>query len=282
MSLLQLPEIRADMSLAHLNFDLRPDAIQQWEPELQAAASDPATSISIYGPIGPSMDGSGVTDRSIAAALRSIGARDLTVNVNSPGGNYFQGVAIYNLLRQHQGKVTINVLGMAASAASLLTMAGDDILMGEGARLMIHNAWGAVIGNRHDLAKAITQMEPLDADMANAYAMRSGLPLERVTSLMDAETTFSASQAIGQGLATGHLQANRVQRGASGGGQRKAMAMVETALASAGLSRSERRETLRSLFSGTPSAAEPAMPCAGDDIAALLRTTLHTIRGTNA
>lgn len=279
MSLLQLPEIRADMSLAHLQFELRPDAVDQWEPDVQARVSDPSTSISIYGPIGPTFDGSGVTDRTVAAALRSIGAKDVTVNVNSPGGNYFHGLAIYNLLRQHEGKVTINVLGLAASAASLIAMSGDDILMGEGARVMIHNAWGAVVGNRHDLAKAITQMAPLDADMAAAYAARSGLPIERVTSLMDAETSFAAGDAIAQGFATGHLQTSRIIKNTKGSPNRKAMAMVETALASAGMSRSERRETLKTLFSGMPSAAEPAMPSAGDDVAALLRTTLNAIQG---
>lgn len=282
MSLLQLPEIRADMSLAEMNFDIRPDAIEHWEPELQAAAGDPSTSISIYGPIGATMDGSGVTARGIAAALRSIGAKDVTVNVNSPGGNYFEGVAIYNLLRQHEGKVTFNVLGMAASAASLAVMAGDEILMGDGARLMIHNAWGVAVGNRHDMAAAAAQMAPLDADMAKAYASRSGLPAERIASLMDAETWLSADDAIGQGFATGHLPASKVSHDRNTGGNRKALAMVEGAMARSGYSRSSRREAFKSLFSGTPSAAEDAMPSAGADLAASLRTTLNTLKGTNA
>ncbi|MDF4005312.1 Clp protease ClpP [Luteibacter sp. PPL552] len=283
MSLLQLPEIRADMSLAEMNFDLRPDAIESWEPELQAAASDPATSISIYGPIGATMDGTGVTARTIAAALRNIGAKDVTVNVNSPGGNYFEGVAIYNLLRQHQGEVTFNVLGMAASAASLAVMAGDKILMGSGARLMIHNAWGVAVGNRHDMLAAAAQMAPLDADMAKAYASRSGIAPERIATLMDAETWISADDAIAQGFATGHLPDGKVSHDRPTGGNRKALAMVESAMARAGYSRSTRRDAFRSLFSGTPSAADtPATPSAGADIAALLQTTLNTLRGSNA
>jgi ATP-dependent Clp protease, protease subunit len=283
MSLLQLPEIRADMSLAEMNFDLRPDAIESWEPELQAAASDPATSISIYGPIGATMDGTGVTARTIAAALRNIGAKAVTVNVNSPGGNYFEGVAIYNLLRQHQGEVTFNVLGMAASAASLAVMAGDRILMGQGARIMIHNSWGVAVGNRHDMLSAAAQMAPLDADMAKAYATRSGMPTERIATLMDAETWLSADDAIAQGFATGHLPDGKVAHDRPTGGNRKALAMVESAMARAGYSRSMRRDAFKSLFSGTPGAAEPpATPSAGADIAALLQTTLNTLRGTNA
>jgi ATP-dependent protease ClpP protease subunit len=283
MSLLQLPEVLADARLAHMNFDVRPDALESWEPELQAAAGDPATSISIYGAIGPSLDGSGVTDRSIAAALRSIGAKDLTVNVNSPGGNYFQGVAIYNLLRQHQGKVTINVLGMAASAASLVAMAGDEINMGEGARMMIHNAWGVAIGNRHDMAAASEQLAPLDADMAKAYAGRSGISQDNVASLMDAETWMSADDAVAKGFATGHLSATSISKDRKQTGNRKAMAMVEAALSQVGMSRAARRDTLKALFSGTPSAAEDATPSAGDEeVAALLQTTIKTLRGESS
>jgi len=284
MSLLQLPEVQADARLAHMNFDIRPDALETWEPELQAAAADLATSISIYGPIGPSLDGTGVTDRSIAAALRSIGAKDVTVNINSPGGNYFQGVAIYNLLRQHQGKVTINVLGMAASAASLVAMSGDEIMMGEGARMMIHNAWGVAIGNRHDMAAAAEQLAPLDADMAKAYAERSGIPAERIATLMDAETWMGVDDAVAQGFATGRLAASSVSKDRKPATNRKAMAMVEAALSQTGMSRAARRDTLKALFSGMPSAAEePATPSAGDDnIAALLQTTLLTLRGETA
>src|SRR4051794_28855383 len=105
MSLRKLPEIRADAALAGMQFDIREDAIEAWQPEMQAAASDPATSISIYGRIGQSFDGTGVTSRIIAAALRSIGPRAVTVNINSPGGDYFEGLGIYNLLRQHAGEV---------------------------------------------------------------------------------------------------------------------------------------------------------------------------------
>lgn len=279
MSLLKLPDIRADMSLTEVNFDLRPDALESWEPGLQAAAADPATSISIYGPIGPTLDGTGVTDRAVAAALRSIGPKAVTVNINSPGGNYFQGVAIYNLLRQHQGRVTVNVLGMAASAASLIAMAGDDILMGDGARLMIHNAWGVAMGNRHDMAAAAQQLEPLDADMAKAYAGRSGQAPERVAAMMDNETWLTAADAIAQGFASGRLDDTNVTKDGKGAGTRKAMAMVEAALAQAGQSRSARRDTLKALFHGMPSAADPATPSAGDDVAALLQTTLKAIQG---
>ncbi|NCP40670.1 MAG: Clp protease ClpP, partial [Rhodoferax sp.] len=140
MSLLKLPKIKGER-IGSVQFDARPDALKRWEPGIQAAI-DGEASIGIYEQIGESWDGSGMTAKRMSAILRGIGAsRDITVNLNSPGGDFFEGVAIYNLLRQHQAKVTVNVMGLAASAASIIAMAGDDINMGEGSFLMIHNAW---------------------------------------------------------------------------------------------------------------------------------------------
>lgn len=90
-----------------------------------------------------------------------MGGENVTVNINSPGGDMFEGLAIYNLLREYSGKVTVKVLGIAASAASIIAMAGDEIQIGRGAFLMIHNCWIVMIGNRHDLAKAAIDIEPL-------------------------------------------------------------------------------------------------------------------------
>ncbi len=137
MSLRKLPEIKAERRLGPAQFDMRPDALERWEPEVRAAESGD-NAISIYDPIGENWEGTGVTAKRISAALRSIGQKDVVVNVNSPGGDFFEGVAIYNLLREHQAKVTVNVMGLAASAASVIAMAGDEVLMGDGSFLMIH------------------------------------------------------------------------------------------------------------------------------------------------
>ena len=127
MSLLKLPEIHADARLKTVAFDMRTDAVERWTPGVRAATSDDS-SISVYDTIGESWDGSGVTAKRIAAALRSIGENPVTVNVNSPGGDFFEGVAIYNLLREHKAKVDIRVMGLAASAASLIAMSGDTMI----------------------------------------------------------------------------------------------------------------------------------------------------------
>ncbi|WP_321943030.1 head maturation protease, ClpP-related [Paraburkholderia tropica] len=280
MSLLKLPEIRADHRLNTAQYDLRPDALERWEPGTRAAATDDAASISIYDSIGDNWEGTGVTSKRISAALRTIGARDLTVNVNSPGGDFFEGVAIYNLLREHKAKVTINVMGLAASAASVIAMAGDEILMGEGSFLMIHNAWTVAIGNRHDLAQAAQTLEPFDTAMASLYAKRAGISQADAVALMDKETWIGAEQAVADGFATGLLDSAQVAKDTNASGGRKALALIEASMARAGYSRGARRDALKALFDGTPgAAAENAKPGAGDDVAASLQNLINALQG---
>jgi len=280
MSLLKLPEIRADHRLNTAQYDVRPDALERWEPGVRAAAGDDAASISIYDSIGDNWEGTGITAKRISAALRNIGARDLTVNVNSPGGDFFEGVAIYNLLREHKAKVTVNVMGLAASAASVIAMAGDEILMGDGAFLMIHNAWTVAIGNRHDIAQAAEVLAPFDAAMAKVYSQRAGISEAEAAALMDKETWIGAEQAVTDGFATGLLDSAQVAKDTSASGSRKALALIEASMARAGYSRGARRDALKALFDGTPgAAAENAMPGAGDDVAASLQNLINALQG---
>lgn len=279
MSLLKLPEIKAS-AISRVQFDARPDALERWEPAIRAASSEDAT-ISVYDTIGWSWEGEGVTAKRISAALRAIGGRDVTVNINSPGGDFFEGVAIYNLLRAHPHKVTVQVMGLAASAASVIAMAGDEILMGDGAFLMIHNAWAIAIGNRHDMVAASEQLAPFDAAMADVYAARSGMTSTQTAALMDKETWINASQAVEDGFATGLMASSQITHETNAQGHKKYLALVEASMAKAGHSRSTRRDVLKNLFSGKPSAAgDSAMPSAGADIAASLQTLLSTVQGT--
>lgn len=276
MSLLQLPQINAFAKPGAVNFDMRPDALQRWEPGIRAASD--SDSVNVYEQIGESWDGSGMTTKRMAGILRSIGAKDITVNLNSPGGDFFEGVAIYNLLRQHQAKVTVNVMGLAASAASIIAMAGDEINMGEGSFLMIHNAWCMAIGNRHDMQAAAEQLAPFDNAMAEVYAARSGITVKAAAKLMDAESWIGATQAIADGFATGMLDTAGIKQDAQASTATKYLAMVDTALAKAGHPRSERRDALKTLFSGTPSAAESPTPSAGFDAALALQSLIQTMR----
>lgn len=278
MTLKKLPEIRADHRLGAAQFDARPDALERWQPEVRAAAEGD-NAISIYDAIGESWDGSGVTAKRIGAALRSIGAgKDVTVNVNSPGGDFFEGVAIYNLLREHQGKVTVRVMGLAASAASIIAMAGDEILMGDGSFLMVHNAWAVAVGNRHDMRDAAERLEPFDAAMAGVYAARAGISTAEAAALMDKETWIGAAQAVEDGFATGLIDSKEITKNASAHVERKTLALVEASMARAGHSRAVRRDAFKALFSGKPgAAAETAMPGAGET-AALLQSLTNSLK----
>lgn len=274
MSLLNLPEIRADHRLSAAQFDVRPDALERWHPGVRAAKEEEA-SITIYDAIGESWDGQGFTAKRMSAALRNIGARPVSVYVNSPGGDFFEGVAMYNMLREHKAKITVRVMGLAASAASVIAMAGDEILMGDGAFLMVHNAWAVAIGNRHDMADASARLAPFDDAMAEVYAARTGLSKAETSALMDKETWIGAAQAVEDGFATGLIERSEITQDTKAQGGRKTLALIEASMARAGHSRSARREAFKSLFSGTPGAAEEddARPGAGDTAALLLSLT---------
>ena len=151
MTVKSLPAAPEGRPFARENRDLPSSAMERWNGGIKAAKSDD-NSISVFDVIGADWYGDGVTASRIAAALRAIGGADVTVNINSPGGDMFEGLAIYNLLREYDGKVTVKVLGLAASAASIIAMAGDEVQIGRGAFLMIHNCWVYAMGNRHDLA----------------------------------------------------------------------------------------------------------------------------------
>lgn len=283
MSLLKLPEIRADARMAAAQFDLRQDALDAWEPGVRAAADAGAQTISMYAPIGQTWDGEGVTARRIGAALRSIGDQDVVVNLNSPGGDFFEGVAIYNLLRGHSAKVTINVMGIAASAASVIAMAGDEINMGEGSHLMIHNAWVVSAGNRHDMTEASAYLEPFDFAMRDLYAARTGIKPSEIETMMDKETYIGANDAVAKGFATGKLDRAAITKDTKAAQQMKVLATVESSLAKSGMSRAARRETLNALFNGKPGAAAgpDATPGAGSDteVEASLQSLLNTMQG---
>ncbi|KVA01046.1 peptidase [Burkholderia ubonensis] len=246
MSLLSLPEIKAASCLKGGEQVARPDVLARWQPEIRAATGDDVGGITINGAIGETWDGAGVTSNRIAAALRSIGAGvPVVVNLNSPGGDFFEGVAIYNLLRQHDAEVTVNVMGLAASAASVIAMAGDKILMGDGAFLMIHNAWSVAVGNRHDFIAAAETLAPFDDAMASLYAKRSGMSKADAVVLMDKETWISADQAVKNGMATGLLDDTATSKGdTKAAEQRRVLATVDSALASTGMSRVQRAEVL--------------------------------------
>lgn len=279
MSLRNLPAAKAFQRPEGLQWDAPSHALERWAALPQAAASDEPGTISIYDVIGEDWwTGEGVTAKRISGALRSIGSKPVTVNVNSPGGDMFEGLAIYNLLRDHPAEVTIKVMGLAASAASIIAMAGDRIEMGLGSFLMIHNAWGAVVGNRHDWRAAAEVFDQYDAAMAEIYEARSGQPVKEVAKLMDAETFMRASEAVSKGFADATFNdPSPSSDDAQARADLSARRRLDALLAKDGLPRSERRRLMREAL-GTSGAAEPSATLrAGFDPAAAMRL-LDTIR----
>lgn len=239
-----------------LRSELSPRALEKWNPAIQAAVENTSDTITVYGVIGEDWYGEGVTLKRIDAALRAIGERDVTVYINSPGGDMFEGIAIYNRLREHSHKVTTKVLGMAASAASVIYLAGAERQVASSAFLMIHNCWTFLAGNRHYLRDVADDMEEFDAAMADLYAETSEQPVESMAEMMDDETFIRGKRAVELGLATSLLASDEItQRETEETQQANALKALDVALAKAGIPRSERRELFANFKSSTPRAA---------------------------
>jgi len=137
------------------------------------------------------------------------------VTINSPGGDAFEGIAIYNLLREHGGKVTVNVLGLAASAASIVAMAGDSIRMSEASMMMIHSSHGIVMGNQEDMREFADLLDKIDASVAGLYAARTGKPQNEVLDMMKKETWMDGENAVAYGFADSYEKKKKKAAAAS-------------------------------------------------------------------
>lgn len=287
MSLRKLPEAQVFARPQNYQWDAPSDALTKWAEMPLAADDDTDTTISMFDVIGEDFwSGSGVTAKRISAALRSIGNKDVTVRINSPGGDMFEGIAIYNLLRGHPAKITVEVLGWAASAASIIAMAGDEIRMGLGSFMMVHNAWGVVIGNRHDMREAATLFDQFDAAIADIYSARTGMKRTDIKQLMDAETFMAPAQAVENGFADIVDDGVVAPPGETKNMDRQLMArrQTEAALARAGFTRDKRSDLLKEMgVSAAPRDASrtPAARDAGNNPelnAAALQRLIDTIK----
>ena len=247
------------------------DKVQaRWNPDVRAATGDDEAvpTISILDPIGESFWFEGVTAKRISAALRAIGGKDVVVNINSPGGDFFEGLAIYNLLREYEGQVTVRILGLAASAASIIAMAGDTVQIGRAAFLMIHNTWVMAVGDQHAFREVADWLAPFDQSAVSIYAARTGLDAKALAKMCDDETFIGGEKAVDQGFADDLLDSDAVESGAKNLKNASPMAaekLLELALASGRrLPRTERRNLVAALKGGKPGAAPTGMPGAAD------------------
>lgn len=238
-------------------------ALARWDPSLRASDSEQDNVINILDPIGyDPWTGGGTTARRISAALKSIGkGKEVIVNINSPGGDFFEGLAIYSLLRQHEGNVTTRVLGLAASAASVIAMAGDLRLISEVGFFMIHNVWTIGIGNRNDFRELADTLEEFDGTMADMYSTRASLDRKDVIAMLDKETWLNATNSVDKGFANDLIAEETLEHDSASNKARAAVTRMDLALAKSGLTRSERRALIQDL-KGMPSAAHDDKPSA--------------------
>ena len=129
------------------------------------------------------------------------GKGPVTVWINSPGGDVFAAAQIYNMLLSYPGHITVKIDGLAASAASVIAMAGDEVLVSPVSMLMIHNPSTFTIGNKSDMEKAISILDEIKESIINAYMNKTGLSRKKLSDLMDAETWMSARKAVELGFA---------------------------------------------------------------------------------
>ena len=126
---------------------------------------------------------------------------DVTVWINSPGGNVFAAAEIYTMLKDHKGKITVKIDAIAASAASVIAMAGDTVLMSPVSMLMIHDPMTIAMGNAQDMEKAITTLNEVKESIINAYVRKTGMSRNRVSKMMSDETWLNAKKAVELGFA---------------------------------------------------------------------------------
>jgi len=261
-------------------FDER--ATGEWDKTIDARTADPSTTISIYEPIGEDFFGDGFTEKRLDAALRAIGNKDITININSLGGDYYVGGTIFNRLLQHPGKITVQILGTAASAASLIAMAGDEILMAPNATMMIHSARVIDRGNWREKLEVVEWLrDKIDAGMASVYAARSGKTVEEIDAMFaEGDTFFLGQEALDAGFATGLLDESRITSRADAKDNQSPAVMAKRKierLVSGSIPRSEVRKLLNTI-SDTPGAVVNATHDAGEYPMSEMSSLLETLR----
>lgn len=155
----------------------------------------------MYDLIGDYWD-QGITAKAVAHELRALGkVDDIDVRLNSPGGIVWEGIAIYSQLVQASAKIHMHIDGLAASAGSLVAMAGDDIEIAEAGFMMIHRPFAVVGGTADDLREAAERLDAMNQSIAKTYSDRSKMPIEDVLAAMTAETWYCADEAVEAGFA---------------------------------------------------------------------------------
>lgn len=167
--------------------------------------------IYLYGPIGEDFFGEGISAAKFAKELKALGAvSSIDLHVDSPGGSVTDARAIYTQLVEHRATVNVKIDGYAASAASFIAMAGDDVAIAEGGFIMIHEARGVVRGTASDMRKGATLLESVTATIADTYAARTKQPKSKLLSWMAEEKWFEGKDAVAEGFADRVMENKKV------------------------------------------------------------------------
>jgi ATP-dependent Clp protease protease subunit len=283
MSIRKLPRIENFELPSNFETGIPSAALATWCPDVDVAnlSTSTDTVIEIFDVIGGDDFFGGITARYINAVLR--GAGDVVVNINSPGGSFMEGNAIYNLLLAHPGKVTVNVIGWAASAASIVAMAGDVINIAPSGFMMIHNGQVSADGDRHDLANIIALLEKIDDALAGIYVARTGQTKAKIATMLDDETSMGAADAVKLGFADKLLDPANLVTNAKVKNQAegiRADRLMEVALSRQfpNLSRSDRLDLKNAIREGKPGAViTPTRDAGFGDVAADIRKLAASI-----
>lgn len=164
----------------------------------RAETSGSTAKVFLYAPIGGWF---GVLAEDFVREVNALEVDEIHLHVNSPGGAAFDGLAMANVLRNHPAKVTAHVDGLAASAASMVILGADDIVMEPGSQLMIHEAWGYASGDSQDMAKTAEVLDKLSQNYATQYAAKAGGTADEWRAAMREESWYTADEAVEAGLA---------------------------------------------------------------------------------
>lgn len=158
--------------------------------------------IIIYADIGKSFWGESFSAKDFSDQLAKLEptVNELTVRINSGGGDVFEGIAIYNRLKQHKAKKTVYIDGLAASIASIIALAGDEIIIGEGALYMIHLPWTFTWGNRMELENTTNRLMDVEEQLLGIYSKKTGMDRSELRAMLEEETWMDADQAIEKGF----------------------------------------------------------------------------------
>jgi ATP-dependent Clp protease protease subunit len=166
---------------------------------VEANADAGMATMYLYDEIGPAYYGL-IDAASVISALAQFNGLPINLRINSPGGDVFEGFAIYNALQRHNAPITVDIDALCASIATVVALAGDKVRIASNAMFMVHNAWTIAAGNAGELRKTADMLDQVDQNIVATYVAKTGLPLETLNPMMAAETWMTADVAVAKGF----------------------------------------------------------------------------------